>query len=229
MFKILTTAGALALCAATANAATLYSETFTDQEGQGIFRFGADTSLVDWRVERGNINLTTTKGYFKVKDGAFTAKYLGGKAVWHSPVVDVTGYTDLKLSVDFGQKGDIEANDYVDVSISMNGGVTGYNVLDVNGFGINGVLERHALIGNHNWPSREDFGATTLVEEITEPGSLFALTVKFKNNERGEIFTMDNITLTGTKIGAVAPVPLPASGLLLVGGLAGLVAARRRR
>lgn len=230
MFRIFSTAAALAVCATTAGAATLYSETFTGQENKGFHRWASqdDTSGVDWRLERGNINLSTNGSYFKVRNGAFTAKYLDGQAVWHSPVIDVTGYDDLTLSVDFGQRGDIEANDYIDVSISMNGGVTGYNVLDVNGFGINGVLERHALIGNHDWPSRADFGSTTMVERIRERGTQFALMVRFRNNERGETFTMDNITLTGTRSGGVAPVPLPASALMLLGGLAGLAALRRR-
>lgn len=231
MFKTIAMAAAFALTAVSASAVTLYSEDFEGQNSKGADRFGTDLTGVDWGLELGNAQLGRSGRYFKVSNGEFRARELFGEATWLSPIIDVSGYKDLVLTIDFRQYGNIEINDYVDVAISMNGRVTGYNVLDINGYGvgpfhISGSLNPHGLVGDHDGPSPTDFGETQLVEAISEPGDQFGLWIKFRNNDDGEVFAMDNITLTGTPVSAV---PLPATGLLLIGGLAAAVATRRRR
>jgi hypothetical protein len=99
---------AVLLIDATTQAATLYEEYFTGQTGLGHTGPGTPSGLiqpdgVDWSIDVSGGYFTATSDWFRVDgingDEMFTAHDPGGAAIWHSPTINIAGYTDLQLSI----------------------------------------------------------------------------------------------------------------------------------
>lgn len=90
---------------------TIYRESFLNQEGKGVAGSQTDTTGVTWTVDVTDATLSDTADFFRVTDdGKFTAVDTDGAAVWRSPVLDISGFTDIQLSLDIAGSGDFESN-----------------------------------------------------------------------------------------------------------------------
>ena len=88
---------------------TLYSETFTGQNGKGASRgiFGGtntDTSGVNWTIDISNTSLDGigffgNGDYFFVANEIFQSKDTDGNAFWFSPSIPISGYTNVSFSL----------------------------------------------------------------------------------------------------------------------------------
>ncbi len=152
-----------------------------------------------------------------------------GSAVW---VFDISGYTDLFISIDFAAMGDFEdANDSFLFTASIDGGPaiplfssdvredldqtytmeSGTQVVLNDPLAINNVLLSNSL--------------QTLQSGISGTGSLLTVQFAAMSDGGGEVFLFDNLRIGGTQA-----VPEPGSLALLAGSaLAGFFALKRRR
>ncbi|MEL6680375.1 MAG: VPLPA-CTERM sorting domain-containing protein [Pseudomonadota bacterium] len=207
--------------ASSAQAVTVYAEDFEGQNGQGAIgsSTGAiiDTSGVDWSVDVTNANLMTSDDFVQVVDGRLNARDTSGNASWLSPIIDLTGFAGLTLSMDVSETGNHENEDFLDIEVSVDGGSTFFKYTDYLGFG----SVDHTFTGN---TGGEDFPDLTFVEAVTD-GTEFQLRLSFLNTQSSENFFIDNIALNAE----VSPVPLPASAALMALSLGALVVARRRK
>ncbi len=219
---------AATLGATSVSAATIYEENFDGQNGKGAFGSSVDTSGVDWSIDLGDASLFNNSDFFGVFNGAFAAQDtnvgcpnsscsgVAGSNVsdfdlptWLSPLIDVSGFTNIVLSVDVGFLGDITRYEFDNfVNSGDTGVVTGFvdGVADVG-------LDILGTATNNSVGAGVSDGGTFQFQFVANT---------YAGNER--VF-IDNIVLTGD----LAAVPLPASGLMLLGAMGGLAAWRRRK
>ncbi|MGF1503499.1 MAG: VPLPA-CTERM sorting domain-containing protein [Paracoccaceae bacterium] len=139
---------------------------------------------------------------------------------WLSPIVDISNFTSIELSLDAAEYGSHEAVDGLRVL---------YQIDDqpfVN------VPNSAPLLGNpDNRTFNDDFAPRTLAIDIPD-GSTFQLLLNFRNNDHLEVITVDNILLTGTQISSdleLETIPLPPALWLLISGVAAIGFVGRRR
>lgn len=148
-----------------------------------------------------------------------------GSVTW---TVDITGLTDLSLSIDMGAMGDFESGDNsYGFSVSIDGG-TFQNIFSIDAddtIDHNYVLESGTVVNIDdplvlNGTDIIDNDITTFTGAIAGAGS--TLTIQFDagaNNGGSEVFLFDNIVVNG----------VPTPGAAVLAGVAGLAATRRRR
>ncbi len=95
----------------------IYSENFSDDIGKGFDGNGlSDITGVDWALDISSCILSDNF-YAKVKDlnsGRLEVKYSQGEAIWMSPDIDVSNYTDVNISIYVKELGSsISENKYV--------------------------------------------------------------------------------------------------------------------
>lgn len=216
---------ALSLIASSASAVTLYSETFTGQNGKGANGTGTDIAGVNWSIDTATAGLFNSSDFMQVENGIFTfqdtnagcttAICSGGGPIptslpmWLSPVINTAGYNNLQLSFDtyasntsFEATGGLNREDDLIVSI-IAGGVetTLLDLIQSSGTPLTGT-ETFLLLNT-----------TSLQIKVT--GNTYAAS---------EELGFDNLFLTGDSL---TSVPLPASALLLTAALLGAGALRR--
>ncbi|MEL6126407.1 MAG: VPLPA-CTERM sorting domain-containing protein [Pseudomonadota bacterium] len=229
--KTLILAAAALTAATSASAVTLYSEDFSGQNGKGAVGVSGgaptvDTSGVTWTLDLFFSGLIAGSDFAQVQDEAFVAQDTNGALNWLSPVIDISGFTSLELSIDISEEGDLEGpgsganTDFLNISASSDGGSTFSLFPNVGGFG-NAFT---SLSGNA--PDDDDFGSVAFSGAVDD-GSAFQLLLSVSTSAGSERIIFDNIVLTGDAV--VAPVPLPASTVLLLGAVAGLAGLRRTR
>lgn len=215
---------------------TLYFEDFTGQDGLGISGAGSDFTGVDWFVDAGDGTLSNSGDYIQVVGGELSfedvdssictgtglALDCSGVASWSSSVIDVSAYTNLDLSLDYGFAA---GSGMLEVSGVYNDDLVTALIIDGNvasPFFLADFIQSNTYVSN---------SADTTGQLNTALADATALQVVVYGTTSGspERIYIDNVQLTGTasSVGAPPAVPLPASGLLLIGGI--VVFLRRRR
>lgn len=232
MFKPLILAAGLAAIAGVAQATTIYSEDFSGQDGQGAIGSSVDTSAVDWSIDLGDAALFANDDIFGVVGGAFVIQDtnagcqtsfcnrdgeqgdpIAGLALprWLSPVIDISGYADISVSMTLASSGGLETSggvnreDSFSFDLIVNGSLFSSDLIDI--FGTDAFMA----------PLLESFSGSFSTLQLAFTGNTYAT---------GERLSFDDISVTGT---ALTPVPLPASGLLLMGALGGLALRKRMK
>ncbi|MEO0837157.1 MAG: hypothetical protein AAFY16_14595, partial [Cyanobacteria bacterium J06642_3] len=183
-----------------------------------------DTSGVDWTVSNissavgltqseqnndGLANLTATTDWFQVRNNRFEAQDVDGVAIWTSPVIDISSFSDVSFSLDFSEFGVFEetggngALDFVDVEFIIDGTTT--VIANQNGFAGDTNFEQHTLLG--------DFDSQT-ISQTGLAGNNLQLVVNIQNWAGNELTVFDNVLVE-----AVPWEFSPNLGLLILGGI----------
>jgi len=221
----------IAMVAAPASAITLYFEDFSGQNGKGLTGTSSDLSGVDWTLSAPALSAGDS---FQVVDERMTANDVNDISTWLSPVIPTLGFTNLSLSVDFFEEGDLEGADcacginldFLNLTALFDGGSTSQSFVNINGLGSTALglgLTGDISIAGGGFDDN-DFVATSFFATLPDAGSV-QLQIDLRNTAQTEFLQFDNVMLAGD----VAIVPLPFTGGLALGGLAVLAMVRRRK
>jgi len=155
-----------------------YSEDFTGQNGKGATGGSTvtfDLTGVDWTIDIIESGLGASSDWFRVENEEFSARDVDEEQVWNSPVIDISGETDVDITIDVSSViGELESNDYIE---------TGY-VLDGGSF---------TTITKHDG---EITGAITDSESLTGlSNSTLKIVIKVLNGAGAEYYYFDNISV----------------------------------
>jgi len=182
---------------------TIYSEDFTDQNGKGAF---GPTPVIDVLGVTWDIDVSTTtlaaNDWFYVRNDFFEGRDLDGSAIWFSPLIDISNFTNVQFSLDVfenNNSNNLEDTDTVVIEYRINAGA--WTLAAVNNTYIN------------------DF-ADSITSTTGLTGNTIEIRVTMTNDGGGERQRIDNILVEGT-----APVtpsiivnPNVVSGLYYVEG-----------
>ncbi|MEZ4801886.1 MAG: GEVED domain-containing protein [Gelidibacter sp.] len=181
---------------------TLYSETFTGQNGKGATRgiFGGtntDVTGVTWSIDISSASLDGSGflgngDYFAVVDEAFSGKDTDGNAIWYSPSVTITGYTNVSFSLGMTSSGSCENNDSFTTQYRLNGTGAWTNAAT------NGAIT--------NDPS----GNAATINQTGLSGNSIQIRVIISTNQDDDIYTFDNVLVTGVLPCTTTPVNVSA-------------------
>lgn len=157
----------------------LYSEDFTGQNGKGAIgpTPTIDLSGVNWNIDISSAALTATTDWFQVVNEVFEARDIDGNAIWLSPSISITGYTNVSFSLDASEDGTMEAGDIFNTEYRIDGGVW-------TSATINGSLN-------------DDFTSAS-VQQTGLTGSTLEIRVTMNNGAGAEYHRLDDILVEGT-------------------------------
>lgn len=217
------------MAAVPVEAATLYFEDFTDQEGKGLVGGSSpDFSGVDWTIEQNDAALFNDDDYIQVENGQLTARDTNAGcrnsvcavdnptptlAAWLSPIIDISGYTNLLLNLEASGS---------DAIFEVDGGVNSEDDFIVS-YELDGVWFTAADLVTQTGA----FPAQNVNTAIADGHSL-RLKVELNNYAGDELFFLDNIIVTGDAVASAPSTPEPAS-LLGLAAVAGIGFATRRK
>ena len=158
---------------------TIWSENFPYPDGTTE----GSGSPPKWTIDISNCTITPPYDWFEVKSNQMEARDIDGEAVWETESIDISGYTDVNLSVDISEDGTMESADYVKVYYILDGGAE--TIFETNG------------------NNTDDFTSVTATQSGLS-GSSVVIIIKVKNNASSEYHRFDNVTVQGTLAGGVA-------------------------
>ncbi len=147
----------------------LYSEDFTGQNGKGADGNGIDLTGVTWTVDVSGATLSDGNDFFRVVNQRMQARDVDGPAIWYSPVIDISGHTEVGFKLFANNNSNLENSDYLEIAYSIDGG--SYQVVET-------------LMGN--------FANTDFTEQGLS-GSTIQLRLTALNNEANERIRFDDI------------------------------------
>jgi hypothetical protein len=165
---------------------TLYYEPFTGQIGKGIVGAVPPASpttdvagITTWTITPDNTGLVATTDWFQVVDdgtgnAVFEGRDVDAIQTWQSSVVNVTGYSNLTITVDLTQTGGLDASDYMSVYYILDGGPL-------------------TLIGTYNGA----FANPTTVTQTGISGTNLQVVIKVLDNAGTEKYRFDNVKIVG--------------------------------
>lgn len=168
---------------------TLYSEDFTGQNEKGAIGTSTNVSDVNWSIDVSSSSLSNgffgfNADYFYVIGEAFAGKDTDGNAIWYSPSIDISGYTNVSLSMDAFTSGNNDNSDLFSVQYRINGG--SWTTASTNG------------------SLNNDFNLT--VSQVGLTGNTLELRVQIDNDSDNEVTTFDNILVVGTFPCSTTPI-----------------------
>ena len=168
------------ICATPVLADDIWTETFSIPE-KGYWGGGNDMSgITAWTIDASACTLTDASDYIKTvatSGGRMEAKDIDGEAVWTSELIDITGYTNIVLSMLVSETGSsTNVLKYVKVYYKLDGGIE--TLFETNG----------ENIGN--------FGSLTASQAIAA-GTNIQIVVRINNPNTGDATIFDNVTVTG--------------------------------
>jgi hypothetical protein len=209
-------------------AVTLYLEDFpSTSNNKGAYGVNSttqptiDTAGVNWTVDNISLNdpgkakLTTSENWFKVRNGAFEAQNTKGPAIWKSPLIDISGYSNISFALDFSASGGLEDSntpnldnlDYVDVKYSVDT-ITGGNTITTNN-----LISNQNNYSNSSHTLEGNFTSKTIAKTGIV-GNNLQIAVTLQDSAFNEQIRFDNVLVEGE-------VPFdfsPSLGLLIIGG-----------
>lgn len=227
---------AIASSGVAANAATLYAEDFSGQNGQGATGGTAtDTSGVDWSIELNDASLFDSNDYFRVQNEAFTARDTNSGCatttcpsssgnpdptfpMWLSEVIDISAYTNLSFSLDaFASATQFEhdANDPI--------GQKDYYLVS---YLLDGVEFTAADLITSTGPFTNQS-----VNQSVADGGILQVKVSLNSTAANELLSFDNVLVEGDLKAPADPqgTPEPATAIALLGlGAVGAISRRRK-
>ncbi|MBD3291251.1 hypothetical protein GF337_20790, partial [candidate division KSB1 bacterium] len=123
--------------------AMIWSENFTYPDGTFSGSGGK------WSVDTSNCSFDGDD-HFEVRDNRIEGNDLDGEAIWTSESIDISGYSDVSISVDLREVGSMESSDYIRLYYKLDGGseilfsINGDNTDDFT----NATAEQTGLNGN---------------------------------------------------------------------------------
>ena len=226
---------AIASSGVAANAATLYAEDFSGQNGKGATGGTAtDTSGVGWSIELNDASLFDSNDYFRVQNEAFTARDTNSGCatttcpsssgnpdpifpMWLSEVIDISNYTNLSFSLDaFASATQFEhdANDPI--------GQKDYYLVSY-------LLDGVEILAADLITATGPFTNQTVNQSVAD-GSTLQVKVTMNSTAANELLSFDNVLVEGDLKAPTDPqgTPEPATAIALL-GLGSLAAISRRR
>jgi len=175
-----------------ADAETIWLEDFSSYTDAGITGAGVSGGYpgvaTNWGIDvSGCANLTPGSGnatdYFLAVDtsgGRMEARDVDGEAVWSSSVINISGHTNISLSVDTSETGSsANASKYVRVYYRLDGGAeTAFETNPTN---------------SGNWGS-----ATATQSNLV--GSTVQIVTRVDNPNSGDLSIFDNVTVSGDPV-----------------------------
>ena len=166
---------------------TIYSESFTGQNGKGATggdSVSIDLSAVSWTIDVSNAELTATSDWFRVESERFEGRDLDGSgATWYSPVINIAAYTNISAQLATTSQGGMEITDQCITEYQLNSGIWTEFTTDGN------------LNDNFN-------NATPSVSSLS--GSSLQIRVTMTNGAGPEIHSLDNVLVEGVSSGGNA-------------------------
>jgi len=165
---------------------TLYFEPFTGQIDKGVVGDVSPatptidtTGITTWSITPDNTGLIATSDWFQVVDdgtgnAVFEGRDVDAIQTWQSSVVNVTGYSNLTITLDLTETGGIDATDYISVYYILDGG-------------------SQTLIGTYNGA----FANPTTVTQTGIAGTSLQVVVKVLDNAGTEKLRFDNVKIVG--------------------------------
>ncbi|WP_320020066.1 lamin tail domain-containing protein [Labilibaculum manganireducens] len=157
---------------------------FTSDIGKGYWGSNSDlTGITDWSLDVSNCTLSDDEDYVKVVvtgGGRFEAKDIDGEAVWKSKSIDISGFTDVSISVVLAETGS---------STNSSKYAKAYYVID----GSEEILFELNGENSGNWGS---VNAT----QADLNGSSLEIIVRMNNPNSGDLVYFDNVVVTGSPV-----------------------------
>lgn len=178
----------------------------------------------------GIIGENNTDSFFGITDTVNNDNASGmASASWD---FDISGFTDLSLSIDMGAMGDFESSDFFNWSYQIDGGPVA-NIFELTAdeaLSLTYTLDSGTMV-TLNDPMA--IAGTLLSNQLQTfagllggSGSVLTLTLAGQTNGGTEAFAFQNLIVSGSR---VADVPEPGTLALIGIGLFGMGAAKRRK
>ncbi|MBU3009859.1 lamin tail domain-containing protein [Polaribacter vadi] len=157
---------------------TIYSENFTGQDDKGSIGPTPTTDLsgVDWTVDISDTDLSANTDWFKVTSEIFEARDIDGDAIWISPSINISGFTNVQFSLSAVEDGTMEAADIFNTEYRIDSGTW-------TAASTNGLLN-------------DDFTSAT-VSQLGLSGGSLEIRVTMNNNAGTEYHRLDDILVQG--------------------------------
>ncbi|MDM8159239.1 lamin tail domain-containing protein [Labilibaculum sp. K2S] len=157
---------------------------FTSDIGKGYWGSNSDlTGITDWSLDVSNCTLSDDEDYVMVAGtggGRFEAKDCDGEAVWKSRPFDISGFTDISISVLLAETGS---------STNLNKYAKVYYIID----GSEEILFELNGENSGNWGS---VNAT----QAGLNGSSLEIVIRMNNPNSGDLVYFDNLVVGGSPV-----------------------------
>ncbi|CAL2108268.1 Por_Secre_tail domain-containing protein [Tenacibaculum sp. 190524A02b] len=172
-------------------------------------------SFTKWTIDASNASLQNFSDYaavfrtrdyldphFRVQDthGSEIKTPEGGHINWVTETIDISGFTNVSVSMSIDETGDHETSDYINVSYSTDNGMNYTLIKNWKGFG----SDIHTLQGDTindefcNTSDKDgDFKFQKVYFSIPNSSNSLKIKVTFKNGASSENFILDDVKVFG--------------------------------
>ncbi|WP_321515277.1 choice-of-anchor L domain-containing protein [Marinifilum fragile] len=133
--------------------------------------------VTKWTLNVDNCTLSDANDYVQlVGDARLNFRDVDGPAVWLSEMINISGYTDISISMSIRESGSLESNDYIRCQYRIDGG---------------------------NWINfysrNNDFGSTTATVNGLNGNNNLQIRVVARNDNGNEYYYLDDIVVRGDR------------------------------
>ena len=156
----------------------IYSESFTDQDGKGVYGPVPTLDLdgVGWDLNFTYASLTASEDYAKVVDEMLEFHDVDGVVSFESPFANTTGFSNFFIEFELSESGDHEGTDIIEAFYTLDGGIS------------------HTSMGSRSGNFSDDNITDTFIIYINE-GDSIGIRVDAINNADGEYLRLDDLTI----------------------------------